>query len=186
MEGYDRNNKGKGWQGYTPSGDTPENDLNKFVNDVIEGPVSKLSNKRKALDVGCGNGRHSFILSELFENVTGIDISYPTDSRFIRENIEYCKMDFMDVDESEFDLILFWGSFYMMENYKNAIQHCYNLLQTDGILIIGDDPARRKDRCENTHDDCVSYDLSTLIKENNLKEIYEFISDYRITVIKKI
>ena len=91
----------------------------------------------------------------------------------------------MDITETKFDLILFWGVFYMMENYKDAITQCYRLLQDDGIIIIGDDPVRRRDRSEKGHHDDVNYDLGILMEETNLKQIDEFVSDYRITVIKR-
>ena len=87
MEGYDRGKKGKGWQCYNSYGDTKDNGLDKFRSDVIETSIIKLKNKRKALDVGCGNGRHSSMLSEVFDSVIGIDVSYPFDSRFNGENI---------------------------------------------------------------------------------------------------
>jgi len=180
--------RAKGWQCYNPYGDTDNhhgggnsNHFKTHVNPFL----LNLKNKKDALDVGCGNGRHCKILSEVFDRVVGIDIDYPFDERFRERNVQFYNKDFSEMEDVKFDLILFWGSFYNMENYEETMVKCHDLLNDDGFIIVGDDPSRRKDKEGTGHHDEFNYNLGVLMKENNFEEVDEVLGHYRITVMRK-
>jgi SAM-dependent methyltransferase len=179
--------RAKGWQCYDASGDTSDGggNLHSFKEKVLLPILPKVKNKLSALDVGCGNGRHCKVLSEIFDRVVGIDIDYPFDNRFNLDNVTFYQKDFSEVSGHKFDLILFWGSFYNMQNYRETLRMCYELLTDDGIVVIGDEPIRRTDMGESGHHDGFNYDLGDLLDGVNLKEVDEFVNTYRVTVIGK-
>lgn len=182
MRGYDKK-YGKGLQPYLPDGDAKDgrNKTSQFITST----VPHLNDGKKALDVGCGNGRLSAVLSDKFESVLAIDVENEFDDRFSRKNLEFQNQSFYDVS-GEFDLILFWGSFYQMEDYVSAIRHAENILSPSGLLVIADDKARRADRAEIPHQK-VHYNLQDIMKGTTFSEKEEFFHEdyYRVTVLWK-
>lgn len=100
---------------------------------------------KRALDIGCGNGRYTKEFSKNFEHIIGLDLS----SNQIKQNnedntnpkINYVHDDFMSMDSSSlnrFDFI-FVGDIFMYTNEK-SVQKVFNnliqLLNENGILIV--------------------------------------------------
>lgn len=177
MNGYDYK-YGKGLQPYNNLGDNRGNDnktedFKKILNKIL--PI-----KRKfALDIGCGNGRLSFVLSKYFEKVYAVDQF--DEPKFFTDNIIYLKEDYENYNfDIKFDLILFWGSFYLMKNYNNALKKAKDICNE--LIIIGDDPTRREEKAKLPNKK-IKYNLTNILKNNDLYEKFEFINGYRITGI---
>lgn len=183
MKGYNHKH-GKGLQPYQEDGDAKD-ERNRIQQFQIETLPHLTCVNGRAIDVGCGNGRISHVLASHFNSVLSIDVHKGFDPRFNHPNVEFKQQAFEDVT-GKFDLILFWGSFYLMSDYHIAIKHCESILNKEGIVVIADDKSRRSDRIEEPNKK-VNYNLEELLKETSLVEKEEFFHQdyYRVTVICK-
>lgn len=146
-----------------------------------------------ALDIGCGNGVSSVMLTKHFRRVTGIDLGEAL-IKHAKEN--YPKIEFMvcKAEDAEFrqkfDLITSATSFYWMER-EQVIAKMPSLLRTGGVFccykydfpliygklrdIINLELANKwqeyRDKRLIEYDD--SYDL--LVKSGNFTRVEEFI-----------
>lgn len=121
-----------------------------FIKKIVEYLETQFFKKKvqeqglKALDVGCGDGRHSIVLSQLGFEVLGIDISESKIKEAQKHENE--KLKFMVGDmrklcfENEFDVVLnLFTSFGYFENlYDNmiALINMRQAMKLQGILII--------------------------------------------------
>ena len=171
----------KGWQCYTPSGDVAEDLVTDFERSVIP-LVKDLTPGRRALDVGCGNGRHCNVLCNYFDRVLGIDNTYRS-TLLPNYGVGFSSVDFFDLEESGFDLVLFWGAFYIMKKYQEAIDKTHSILNEGGIVVIADDPRRRIDRADGeNHSDGLNYNISELIPG----KFEELNVHYRVTILRAV
>ena len=104
------------------------------------------SQKRAALDVGCGSGVLAETLSYEYERVIGIDISEEmlriARVRRSRPNIEYVLADANTVQlEERFDLICSANTLHHVEDLKATLGRLRSLLQPGGRLIVLDNIA---------------------------------------------
>lgn len=100
----------------------------------------------KVLDVACGEGYGSFIMSSLWQAslVSAVDISEQAinvaKSRFSQENIDYYTYDAECVDELfdpySFDLIISLETIEHVRNPKKFISALKKILKPNGTLII--------------------------------------------------
>lgn len=96
------------------------------------------------LDVGCGTGRVSHILSDEGFEVTGIDISEPlvNEARSLFPDVEFRVANVTDTDfESEtFDYVIFsyYGLDYVLpkSNRIEALREIYRLLKPGGFFVF--------------------------------------------------
>jgi 2-polyprenyl-3-methyl-5-hydroxy-6-metoxy-1,4-benzoquinol methylase len=75
--------------------------------------AQKYYHNKKVLDVGCGYGYGSFVLSNVSKKVVGIDISDEAiqiaKKRYSKSNIEFFLMDAEKMDfDDRFDIIVFF------------------------------------------------------------------------------
>lgn len=106
---------------------------------------NECSNKKRALDIGCGNGRYTREFSKYFEQIIGLDLSSNQIEQNNQENndskIKYIHDDFMTMDSSSlnrFDFI-FVGDIFMYTNEKSVesvFHHLIQLLNENGMLIV--------------------------------------------------
>jgi SAM-dependent methyltransferase len=92
------------------------------------------------LDLGCGNGRLSAVLSEHFKQVYAIDKDDFYEEQFKRDNVEYKQTVGPDI-EKKVNLIILWASFYVMDK-ESALREIKEKLETNGILVICEDERR--------------------------------------------
>ena len=124
-------------------------DIPKKVLKVIK--KIKKQNRKIAVDIGCGTGRHSFILSKEFESVYGIDFSpkmIEVAERKKRErDINNIKFSIADLeyeeisDERNFygkvDLIVAsFGMGSFMEDTPKMLRGFYDWLKPGGYLFL--------------------------------------------------
>lgn len=143
---------------------------------------------KTALEVGCGNGRIARCLAPSFDAVVGIDPYVDPDLSYMQmPNVEYQKCTWQEFESTGwFDLILFWGSFYLFaDEGADTLSGCAAILQSDGAIVIADDLRRNTDRDVDPIDDGLTYSLTALRRD--LREVHEFIQDnyLRVTVLKK-
>ncbi|MGY8989068.1 MAG: class I SAM-dependent methyltransferase [Flavobacteriales bacterium] len=98
----------------------------------------------KIIDIACGKGRHSFFLSELGYDVTGVDLSKNSikhAQQFEKENLKFDVADMRETyKKNSFDVSLnlftSFGYFNKKEDDFSAIKAMSENLKNDGILII--------------------------------------------------
>lgn len=107
---------------------------------------------KKVLDIGCNAGFFSFEMAKLGASVIGVDsqqqISFsahsthrPLEQASYLENnvfklgIDFRVEDFLDIKETDFDLVLFCGVYYHMPDHKKAFPKIRSILKDGGIVI---------------------------------------------------
>jgi ubiquinone/menaquinone biosynthesis C-methylase UbiE len=98
---------------------------------------------RRALDLGCGSGRHAVLLAERFEQVDAIDISLPmieiAQARRARPNITYLHADLRDVAGSErYDFVLSALTLHHVPDLHAALTRIKMLVAPGGRLVVAD------------------------------------------------
>ena len=104
--------------------------------------AEKFVKGRKLLDIGAGMGVLMKIASDSGWQVEGVEISsYST--KFIKEtygfNISNQDLLYCDYPDSSFDLITFWDAIEHLEQPKEKLNKAYNLLKSEGLLLITTD-----------------------------------------------
>ena len=101
----------------------------------------------RALDAGCGSGRHTPALAAHFDQVIGIDISAPLiDIARQRSgpNARYVLSDLMAfADPDGFDLVFSSTTLHHMPDLKAALLHVRGLVRAGGLAILIDNVASR-------------------------------------------
>lgn len=115
-------------------------DLRRNLSFLSELP-EKVDVQKKSLDIGCGDGLASLLLSQRGYQVFGVDISQnalalakrlvPQGNFFLAEKSG--KLIFQD---EEFDLITCLGVLEHIEDPQILLQECYRTLKKDGTAIF--------------------------------------------------
>lgn len=97
----------------------------------------------RALDLGCGTGRHAVLLAGRFGQVDAVDLSGPmidvARRRRPRPNITYRQADLRDVDEpGEYDFVLSMLTLHHLPDLHAALSHIKSLLAPGGRLAVLD------------------------------------------------
>ena len=98
---------------------------------------------KKVLDLACGEGYGSFILSEDANSVTGIDtdaedIRYAS-STYIKENLKFIKGSINDIpieEEKTFDVIVCFNVLEHADDHDKLMNKIKRLVKDDGIFIV--------------------------------------------------
>ena len=104
--------------------------------------------EERALDAGCGAGRHTFALADRFDQVVGVDISRPlielARQRRCRPNVQYCVEDLMAFhDPGGFDLVFSSTTMHHLPDLGDALLHLRGLVGAGGRAVLIDNVARR-------------------------------------------
>lgn len=102
----------------------------------------------RALDAGCGSGRHTHALAAHFDEVVGVDISEPLIDIARRQrsgpHIQYAATDIMSfTDEVGFDLVLSSTTLHHVLDLEAALTHLRGLVRNGGMAILIDNVAAR-------------------------------------------
>lgn len=98
--------------------------------------------KKKVLDLGCGTGYGTFFLSNVVENIVGIDISVDAINRarenFKSQNLIYKVMDThqLEFDNKLFDAIISFEVFEHLKDQNKVLEEVKRVLKSDGIFIL--------------------------------------------------
>jgi SAM-dependent methyltransferase len=116
---------------------------------VIQTHLKKLPKNSSALDLGCGQGRLTMLLGELFKSgkVTACDLSksaigkaksYASESKIT--NIDFrtkpISQLITECENKYFDVILFTEVTFFYPQWRNDFQHIVKLLKPGGILAV--------------------------------------------------
>jgi ubiquinone/menaquinone biosynthesis C-methylase UbiE len=97
----------------------------------------------RALDLGCGSGRHAVLLAERFRKVAAVDVSGPmielARCRRPRPNISYRRADLREVaDTGGYDFILSVLALHHVPDLHAALAHIRTLLAPGGRVVLMD------------------------------------------------
>ena len=102
----------------------------------------------RALDAGCGAGRHTQALAECFDDIVGVDISEPLVDIARRHrsgpNVRYLVSDLMSFTDADgFDLVFSSTTLHHLTDLDAALLHLRSLVRAGGIAILIDNVASR-------------------------------------------
>jgi ubiquinone/menaquinone biosynthesis C-methylase UbiE len=102
----------------------------------------------RALDAGCGSGRHAIALAQRFDQVVGIDISEPliciARERQSRQNVRYQVSNLMNFADPEgFELVFSSNTLHHLPDLDAALLHLRGLVRAGGRAVLIDNVARR-------------------------------------------
>ena len=97
----------------------------------------------RALDLGCGAGRHAVLLAERFAHVDAVDLSLPmieiARAKRSRPNIAYRQADLLEATGSgEYDLVLSVMTLHHVPDLRAALAHIKGLLAPGGRIALVD------------------------------------------------
>jgi SAM-dependent methyltransferase len=97
----------------------------------------------RALDLGCGTGRHAVLLAERFTHVDAIDLSLPmieiARTKRSRPNIIYRQADLLKTSGSgEYGLVLSVMTLHHVPDLQAALAHIKELLAPAGRIVLVD------------------------------------------------
>lgn len=98
----------------------------------------------KWLDIACGSGYGTELISEVADYVTGFDIDtktikYAKKHHKIRQNIEFINQDILNpsvLENSSFDVIISVETIEHLNDAKPFLNRIYQLLKIGGIFIV--------------------------------------------------
>ncbi|MEV0162580.1 class I SAM-dependent methyltransferase [Nonomuraea fuscirosea] len=97
----------------------------------------------RALDLGCGTGKHTVALAERFAHVDAVDLSGPmidlARARRPRPNIAYRQADLLDVEGAgRYDLVLSVATLHHVPDLRAALRHIRTLVAPGGRAVLVD------------------------------------------------
>ena len=116
---------------------------------VLDWLLAQLPGRgRRALDAGCGSGRHTLALADRFDHVVGVDISQPLIdlARHQRSHprVRYMVGDLLAIpDADRFDLVLSSTTLHHLPDLDAALHHLRRLVASGGTAILVDNVASR-------------------------------------------
>jgi SAM-dependent methyltransferase len=114
---------------------------NELIDSWLEGLLPAAGGR--ALDIGCGTGRHAALLAGRFEQVDAIDLSGPmidlARTRRPRPNITYRQADLHDVGGAgHYDFVLSLLTLHHVPDLHAALSHVKTLLAPGGRAVLMD------------------------------------------------
>jgi ubiquinone/menaquinone biosynthesis C-methylase UbiE len=116
---------------------------------VLDWLLAQLPGRgRRALDAGCGSGRHTLALADRFDHVVGVDISQPLIdiARHQRSHprVSYMVGDLLAItDPNGFDLVVSSTTLHHLPDLEVALHHLRRLVGPGGTAILIDNVAAR-------------------------------------------
>ncbi|CAM1298169.1 Uncharacterised protein g2046 [Pycnogonum litorale] len=128
-----------------------------------------------AIDVCCGSGQSTEVLSEHFLRVTGVDISEnqlknASNSKTRPSNVHYCVGDAENlafVKNNEVDLLTVCHGFHWLSNRDNFLSEVQRILKPGGTLAIyGYERIYRisSNLCNESQNECLTQIIENLFK----------------------
>jgi len=110
-----------------------------YFKDIIKLISQTLQPNSKLLDLGCGSGNLTYLLSKNY-NVVGLDLNpFPKDSKLkLSERCQYVRGDALNLPfkENSFDAVIMYNVIEHIEDVKKVFVECQQVLKVNGIVII--------------------------------------------------
>jgi len=145
----------------------------------------------RILDIGCGNGFFTNMLSERDNEVVGLDVNLTelkqAAEAFPSKNIKWYYLDILTekIPEEKFDLITFCASFHYFKDPKQLLRICQGLLKTDGEVHIIDSPFYSEEGRENARKRSVDYFRSMKVESMSdyyFHNSYSFLKEFNVSI----
>lgn len=94
-----------------------------------------LPERRRLLEVGCGDGRLARELREAGHEVVGVELSEELVEAARRAGLDVRQADFLSFQEEPFDAVLFTRSLHHIPRLAEAVARAEHLLQPQGLLL---------------------------------------------------
>lgn len=154
------------------------NALLKFIKEQV------INHKEKSvLDVGCGNGRKTRIISKLFKKTTAID----RDLQILPESIKFFQRNMTDLNlDEKFDVIIAINSVHFNDP-KTVLDGFKKVLNPGGIIIIQEPHIKPSSWMSDTlNKDSPNFDITRWKrKQSILKSEAKYLMTLKPIVIKK-
>jgi ubiquinone/menaquinone biosynthesis C-methylase UbiE len=101
-----------------------------------------LVSEKVVLDIACGEGYGAKLLSEVANQVVGVDISEETikyaEKKYSSKNLEFKvgSADEIPFEDNFFDVVVSFETIEHLENHEGMISEIKRVLKDDGLLII--------------------------------------------------
>ncbi len=134
--------------------------FDRFI-ELVGGPLNDYLSERlpahgeRAVDLGCGTGRHARLLSGVFDEVLAVDVSMPM-VQFAQHhrsapNIDYQQRDLLDVSpgrDGRFDFVLSTHTLHHVPDLGFALEQIRSLVRPGGQVVLIDnvDPRHQAPR----------------------------------------
>jgi ubiquinone/menaquinone biosynthesis C-methylase UbiE len=112
------------------------------IQEVINRIIYPFGGVETCLEIGCGGGVFTKVLSNTFSKVIGIDV-IPLHAGVIYHNLEYKELDNQDykctgVDDNSIDFVFSYGVFCHFSNdaIKEYLQSIYRVMKKGGDCVI--------------------------------------------------
>ncbi|MEU4195311.1 class I SAM-dependent methyltransferase [Kribbella sp. NPDC026611] len=115
--------------------------------DLTEDPIADWlptvlpERRRRAIDLGCGAGRHAVVLAEYFDQVDAIDLSGPmirlARRKRARSNITYLESDILDVS-GQYDFVTSAATLHHVADLSDVLRHIRSLVAVGGGVALAD------------------------------------------------
>lgn len=119
------------------------------------------------LDIACGDGYGSFLMSEKASHVYGVDIDQPTilnaQKKYIKSNLNFLigSADKTSLKDNSIDIVVSFETIEHHDKHHEMMQEIKRVLKPDGILII------------STPDKAYYSELRNFKNEFHVKELYK-------------
>ena len=104
----------------------------------------------RAVDLGCGTGRHAVLLAGRYRQVLGVDVSQPmldiAQRRRAADGIRFVRRDLRDLHpdrDGRFDLVLSTHTLHHVEDLDATLERVRELVAPGGRVVLVDNVAAR-------------------------------------------
>lgn len=110
-----------------------------FADDTLRFVQGHLSsNDLRILEVGCGSGDFSLRLMQAGVSLKACDTNKDSVQLCHEKGVPAVHIDFLEIRNESFDVILFTRSLHHIHQLREAIEHSNSLLVPRGMLIVED------------------------------------------------
>lgn len=114
----------------------------KNFNFYFEPTGKKFPKNNTALELGCGNGRHTFYASELFKDLIAVDLSLAVDVAYSnnknQKNVHFIQTDIYNLpfEDKFFDFIFCIGVLHHLPNPEAGFKKLVEKLNNNGNILV--------------------------------------------------
>ncbi|RZT27715.1 ubiquinone/menaquinone biosynthesis C-methylase UbiE [Kribbella sp. VKM Ac-2569] len=104
-------------------------------------PTVLPDRRRRAIDLGCGAGRHALVLADYFDQVDAIDLSGPmirlARHKRPRSNITYLESGILEMS-GQYDFVTSSATLHHVADLSAVLRHIRSLVAVGGCAAIAD------------------------------------------------